>query len=777
MNKAPLDDEKKKALEAECSNFEEALKTRPDDLLVREKTAYNYAMLGREIEAERHYQLLAGYLMLAGSLEKAGEIVERLLDIAPDNLHARDMKVDILLQTQSPDAVAEAMELANLYRKKTLFKRARDLLLELRRDFPLDTSVLRRLANTYLEMGDSRAAVDQLRNMAEQHTAKGMKQEAQAAWEEILGLDPDDRGAKNALREMGGKAQRWLQIAVAAAGALLALVAGYLVLSEYLAASFFRDEIRRAEALARQGELAGAEKIMREALLENTASSAHDQAREALRKLRDNDLSRKTVLSAERVKKARELAAKGDILRAVETLEKVEMGNTPEEIRKKARKLKIQFQKDLRNAEASLLARQIHLMAGNVSAAAEDAKNVLKSTDGYSLDGKTLFPVLIKTIPPGAAVYINGLERGTEPVTVEITVNETVEVRLEKRGFEKTTHVLSSRNAGEVVLALRPRKAWTHWARSGVSTPPAVCGEKIAVVAKDGWVYLLDSYSGKVGWSAPALDGPPCSPLACSNGSVLAAGKDGALVALNLSGGDILWKKKFARSVRPLYVTGSNGFVLVMDNGTCLFADAGGTIAPVFEENRVDGTAIAENGIAVSSGKKVSFYACSEGSLEKSWTVEFGRNVRSMICDAGKTCVSMDGYLSILDNEKGERLTTLSWNGFGETAHAPVIAGDLVLTAGKEGVLRAMHVPSGKLLWDTERTDSEITGTAVSGGTAAIAFVDGRVAAVSLADGTFTMTVKNPSGVTGPPVFLPGKLIFTDRTGKTECLILEDTDG
>lgn len=300
---------------------------------------------------------------------------------------------------------------------------------------------------------------------------------------------------------------------------------------------------------------------------------------------------------------------------------------------------------------------------------------------------------------------------------------------------------------------------FTWDAGSAIRSSPVLCAGTLYIGASDGTLAALDAATGAPRWRFQA-EGAIASTPAVDDQAVYVASRDGLLRALDVRSGRERWRHRFGAALGP-------------DDYWDYFLSS-----PVL----VDGTLY----IGVGDGHVVAL-ATADGRVK--WRTDVGARVRSTLAAQAGTLVfgTMDGHVRALRARDGAALWSFATDG---AAHAfadqgndttsvvasPTIVGSgadaLVAVGGRDGMLYALDLVSGRLRWRlTHDGSSWILATATDGRTLFVASGSAAIVqAVDAATGTERWRAKTRSAVFASLALAGDTLLASDFTGTLVAL-------
>ena len=347
-------------------------------------------------------------------------------------------------------------------------------------------------------------------------------------------------------------------------------------------------------------------------------------------------------------------------------------------------------------------------------------------------------------------------------------------------------------------------QAWNVSAGRGSSKKSILLAEP---VGEKGIVYTLDSAgnvrassltTGKKVWSvllpkkgASRRIGSIGTGLALDGGRLFAALGTGEVVALDANNGNELWRSEFKSPIRSApTVYGGRLFIVTADNKLFALAqDSGKTLwqhYAFFESVSLLGKAAPaiDNGIGVAvfaSGDIIGFRP-ENGSIL--WTESLGSSpanilgggvndirARPVISDDKVYIVTGGGLLSALDLKSG----VVIWDREIGGVNQPWLAGEMLYVLSSYDELIALEASSGKILWinklaqweDPEKKKNKIswTGPVMAGSRLVLVNSEGKVIAVAPQTGTIIGWDDLGDKGALPPIVLEGTLLFLTENG------------
>jgi outer membrane protein assembly factor BamB len=262
---------------------------------------------------------------------------------------------------------------------------------------------------------------------------------------------------------------------------------------------------------------------------------------------------------------------------------------------------------------------------------------------------------------------------------------------------------------------------WSRKTSNNKGSTAAYDAGRIFVIDRMGLTQAYDAATGDLLWSV-SLKTPSVydfsTPPTASNGLVYTAGSGigdpaGVLFALRASDGTIAWSQPVrngggsapALSATSVFVSYHCGHVYAFDRSTGQLrwhddppCYGGGGTNPVYHDGKLyvrDGYSGASDGYA---GNRIidAETGVTEGTFDSTLIPAFADGIGLFLVGD----VAFDGVTPELRAVRdGQILWTFT--GQGELRSAPIVAGSTVFVAGKTGIVYALDLHTGELLWSS----------------------------------------------------------------------------
>ena len=340
-------------------------------------------------------------------------------------------------------------------------------------------------------------------------------------------------------------------------------------------------------------------------------------------------------------------------------------------------------------------------------------------------------------------------------------------------------------NANHNLALGRPlKKVFTISAASSsggnLSAPPIVIGGRVYVLGSDGRVGAFSATSGGRAWMVSLApkgedDGGHGGGL-CSDGRALyAATGFGEVVALALSNGAQLWRRKLTMPVRAAPVV-AGGRIYVRDSGNTLYAISAsdGSILWTHQGDAGSTALIAPSAPAVASGYVVAPF--TSGTLVafspqgySMWSQSLSGvgaihdiAARPVIDGSLVFAASATGSLAAFRLRDGEETWSRELGG----RNTPWVAGDYLFHIAGRRQLVAVEKNTGAIRWSTSLPGGSWSGPVMGGGRLLAVSSKGVLAEISPQSGQIMHKTDIGDGSHVQPVIAAGMLYILDDDGR-----------
>jgi outer membrane protein assembly factor BamB len=315
---------------------------------------------------------------------------------------------------------------------------------------------------------------------------------------------------------------------------------------------------------------------------------------------------------------------------------------------------------------------------------------------------------------------------------------------------------------------------WTYDARSAVESSAAIVNDTVYVGAMTGELLAIDLATGKLRWSyqaAPADYGIGESSPAVAGGTVYIGDLAGVLHAVDAATGKAKWTFKTGSEIKSSPVV-AGGRVLIGSYDGSLYgvdAAAGKQVWKVDTDNYVHATPAIWNGVAYFGGCDEFFHGVR---------ISDGREVLTFDTEA-YTAASAGihagvAYYGTFANDVVAvdiAARKIRWRFQDPDRQFPfyssaAVTGDSVIIGGRDKLVRALDLATGKPRWSFATQARVDSSPAVAGDRVVVGSGDGRVYVLDLATGKKIWEFEGGAGFTASPAIAAGRIVIGDVDGK-----------
>jgi len=279
-----------------------------------------------------------------------------------------------------------------------------------------------------------------------------------------------------------------------------------------------------------------------------------------------------------------------------------------------------------------------------------------------------------------------------------------------------------------------------------VRSTPAIANGMVYFGSGDGYFYAIDSKSGAEKWRFKTGGAVHSSPAVTASAAYFTS-RDRNFYAINALTGKLQWK-----------------YALGKDLGEENYWDNYGA-SPVIEKTTLY--------LGTGSGFLFAFNINTHKLL---WKYNTGERIKTAPAISGNHVVfgANSGYVISVDKATGKLLWQFATDGVKNTFESqnndrksifcnPAIADGVVITGGRDGIVYAIDLETGKEKWRNDHKGPWILGTAIKNKTAYIACgSDYLVQALDLNTGAEKSKFKAPSAIFSSITIAGDMLYFTD---------------
>jgi outer membrane protein assembly factor BamB len=320
---------------------------------------------------------------------------------------------------------------------------------------------------------------------------------------------------------------------------------------------------------------------------------------------------------------------------------------------------------------------------------------------------------------------------------------------------------------------------WTRPAGAALASAPAALNDGWVAATENGRLTALDNH-GRILWTLTLTNTTLAGSPALAGNTVITAGADGQVTALDAATGSPVWQTKLEATYLhgPLTLRISNSWQVVLlcsSNGVlqCLDAARGRPLWTSKPTNRSDGAPATDGQIIAYGNCDAAIHLFEAATGASIASIPIGDNAQmagGVLVHNGRVYGgTRDGQLVCVDTATH----AMAWKtkvSDGQAFTTPVAAQDTIIMGSPEGLVTALSADTGKVRWQAP------LGTPVSSlcvlDDSVFAMAGGRLSGLRLKDGTRFIELPIGDSVTGPTL-QGGKLAVSDDGGMIITLIGE----
>ncbi len=669
-------------------------------------------------DAARHLEAEADCLLDQNEPNKAARKLLELRQMLPTSLSAREKLADIALDHNLSlpdfDALAEGKEIVELLLAFGDVERVRALLERLLVVVPDDLDLKKALISVHIKAGDQQRVAELYEAIAEDLVEAGQPLEAVGYLQKILLMDRSRTDISARVRELyecDERARRRMRILGALACLFCVLVIGgafYWFYNERAKQEFEKIDVR--ELVAHQ-DFAGAAIAYRDFVNQFPFTSVVGQAENELKRIEAEQKKFDAKLAAERAERQREIDRlrreykkgwklhreqflDGAPAEAIETLRKVreqlEAAGAAEDVawalENEVERHWQRLQDYVNNANELAVQYNKALEGGDWQLAREHALHLKDKYENTEANRKVHVPVMIRTQPPGAKLMHRGkpltqnVDGETEPLVTPTLIYcadalTPVELTTELEGFESSTITVQPIKDGEVavVLTVVParRLDFPVPLQSGITS----AGGWLAVGLRSGKLGIARTDgSGQRVFDLPGLKELSSAPQISTN-RLYFVSNENTIECLSLT------------TAKPVA-----GWPAALPNGAATELVVGGGRLAV-----IDGAYVV--------------HCWEQGRGSHLWSVSLDSAPAGPPTMAGRNLLvgTNDGRVLNIDVTNGRIRNVLRTRESLSTR--PLTDGKIVVFGCSSGLVRAIELETGRVLWDQQLPAKVVDGT------------------------------------------------------------------
>ena len=592
--------------------YKESLKNLPPSSIFRQKLAQFYESIDRPKEAAAEYASLADAFLEEGSDEDALSLYQKAVELAPKNFNLHSKLFEFYFKNgMNEEAVEEGLFVSRNYWRINKLQEAKEVLDKLCEIAPDNLEVRQMLINISLDLEDTEEALKHYENLAEHYAKVGDKKNLVEIYRKMLAIDKSRSDIRAKLdRELGRvvdaekrkkKGRRTLVVGVVVLVVVGGLASAFWYYNHLASTDMERiktdlEKFARQEAEAiptknADGLRKNFDRLKKEfertltrykyaffANPERWKGECEELLEKCGRIVKDVTARREAELEAVQQEiaslfdKAEEMEEGGDKAKALEVYEQIlkRADADPDSVRPSLKIIVQQKVAELKQylADAKFLFDEAMEAerSGAFKKAFQKMKRLLKEYPDSPGAKKVMLPLIVETTPPGAKVWLNGIpQEGVTPLVLKRRPNALVKVTFRYYGCKDVTLRVSDEQL-EVSVKLQKVPVWKSELEDiMVLSPLATDGRRVFITNVSGSVIALDAADGKVLWMYKPEEFGHFKSCAVSVGKFVVVGSlNNMLYVIDREEGKTYWKLELNGLVtQPVLAVNEDVFVSV----------------------------------------------------------------------------------------------------------------------------------------------------------------------------------------------------------------------
>ncbi len=730
----------------DVGEIENALDLMINEMVARQRLAQGYLAMGDQNRAVYNLKRVGDELLQRNRADEAIDAYRQVVKITPHDFGVRE-KIAFLFERlkKIPEAVAEGLDLAKLYKQFGLFNRAKNIFRRVISLEPQNVDHRKQLIELLVKTKENQEAVAEYENLAQLFAQRQDDGNVVAAYQRILALDPAHAAARARTQAIVRRRPGfWVPYVAVAAGFAILVAVVALVASEYRSVTAYKQARRVAFERVDQRPVPdydGARRAIEDFLRLFGSGRMAERAMALKQQIAGLEEERRIRQAREEYGEAIQLVTGGRPDRARDKFTKVAVDGRGTEWEKKARDQIREIDKLAEEADHLLTRVRRHEAEGNLREAWERARELTRRFVWSDAAQRLAVKLQVTSMPPGAAVTVGGGQvRGRTPCTVQNAAAQPFEVELARDGFKTARRKVDLREDSPFPLHFDLQKA-TRWdppvkLRGPIEAPPLVEDGGIFVAARDQRVYSLD-LDGRLRWERTLglLSDAVGSPVRAGS-RIVVGDRTGTVTALEGQTGAVAWRARTQGAAAP--VPGA-------PEGVVVVADAAGFVA----------------GLDAASGRE-RWRVAIPGGLAAAPVAGDGDGVIAV--------ASGDAVLHLIDAATGAERAKLSTVA---RATAPPAISGMGFIVATEGEIVRLIARDGSRVWEA-RAPGPVDAAPLATGATVYVAAGNALVALDAADGKERWARRDyAAGIRATPAFRANRLYVPAGDGAVHSLTAE----
>jgi eukaryotic-like serine/threonine-protein kinase len=755
------------------------------DLIIRSRLAKAYERIHENAKAAAVWREIASIHRRRSNLGQVLQALKKAVKCTPEDFKTREQILEVYRSMGDIGKyIEQGQELAESLFKSNLLNRARNLLGSLVNVAPNNPRTRKLYALTLLGLGHRDEALSELKKLAKILEDSGASSsELKEVYRRILALDKTNRLYRQKLIKLiGSRRSVWGLRAGIVATILVLLFGGGSFAYELLARKTYSNHTLEIQRLISDNNFELARSRIRQFQRDYPLSSISRRATDFLGRI---DAVEARYLRSGLKADLREAAiaeGAGEYEKALAIYQRIgQLDPSKDGQVEEAQKRALRLESADQEADRLLAEADRHTKAGEF----EDAVRIyreLRSLYPMTRQAESItFPARISSLPPGARVFLNGVEMSSSSAGAVIyySLATRQRLRLELDGFEPIVHEIEDVLDAETNFNLRKNTRWVFEAEGPFEASPVISGDTLFIAGRDRRLYALSKEDGSVRYTVPlGIFGDSSSTVAVIRDTVVVGTSRGEVLAVRAGDGRRLWSSEVADSVNAeVTVSGDGTTVLVNDAGGRVTAlDVGtGTVRWSTHVSAAPGSAPVVRGDQVLVGsytlRRVTVLSLNDGAQMQILNLGCAIATTPAI-ESGFVCVGSDDFtVQALQIETGESIGTFCTNG--TVIARPVFDHGAVYVGSTDGEMYAYRMIGGlKPLW-VRRLGRPILGAAaLTRERVFVGSTNGAMFCMDRKDGKILWRFQTDGEIVSQPLVEDGTLYVSSTDGKIYAIDL-----
>ncbi|MBN1807436.1 MAG: PQQ-binding-like beta-propeller repeat protein [Planctomycetes bacterium] len=705
---------------------------------LRARLAEAATELGEINKAAIHYGVYAHYHLDKGNVDHGVTILQKIVKLIPKHVPSRTQLARIL---SSQGDIKEAIVHYTALVQALVDSRREEEALEFAREGldldPNNLDLLQALSHIHMANKDRPAASAVLYRMGEVLQGSGRSRAAVEMFRRGVQLDPMNEDAKAALAtiEEKEKSERAKPVLV---GVVLVMVlfilacGGIFGVNELLAKNSYATTVERYKS----------RQLNADDVWKNLSRpSVWVDSKEAVEALRMDALAVEEQVLLDKLQKKRRAMEIEEMLSAAEVLfEEHRHGEAAELYRKVVAEAGAPAAAERARGRLARIAeideylqdyrKWVARFEGRAETLEEEHRRKKDLLDRYpwSEEAKSVkLPVLVKTDPEGADIYVGGRFRGSSPLPLQYEPGSRVEIVASKKGFRSVKKVITGQSDSvEISLTLEREAVITVSLGGDVDIPAGALENMIIAANRSGRLMGLDRDTGRELWSVKVKEqglGDVTSPMLYYAGNLFFGVSDGTVTVFAvtrnaakkswsaLNGANILSRP----AVKRLELLNQKLFVFAADESglvSCLEAENGTPVWSVQVSAGIESDLVATERYLYVPTRKGDLMVLESPTGREVKVLQYGQPISDLVTYGNRLYFASGRVVYCRDLNSPHAIPAWAYKMERELTAGPVIIGRRLYVCDAKQRLYCLDPESGRVVWAPLETEEQVVAAA-----------------------------------------------------------------